>query len=113
MKTVAMDIETDDLDAKHIWIIVAQDVDTGAVDVFRNLTSDPAEAMRFKHYCHQADKFVFYNGIGFDVPVINRLLGNTISLQKVIDTLIVSRLADYDIAGGHSLDAWGKRLGPF
>lgn len=113
MKTVAMDIETDDLDAKHIWIIVGQDVDTGAVDVFRNLTSDPAEAMRFKHYCHQADKFVFHNGIGFDVPVINRLLGNTISLQKVIDTLIVSRLVDYDIAGGHSLDAWGKRLGLF
>ena len=113
MKIVAMDIETDDLDAKHIWIVVGQDVKTGATDIFRNLTSDPAEAMRFKHYCHRVDKFVFHNGIGFDVPVLNRILGNTIPLQKVIDTLIVSRLVDYNIKDGHSLDAWGKRLGLF
>ena len=108
-----MDIETDSLDAKHIWIVVGQDVKTGATDIFRNLTSDPAEAMRFKHYCHGVDKFVFHNGIGFDVPVLNRILGNTIPLQKVIDTLIVSRLVDYNIKDGHSLDAWGKRLGLF
>lgn len=113
MKIVAMDIETDNLDAKHIWIIVAQDIKTKAVEVFRNLTSDPAEAMRFKWYCHGVDKFVFHNGIGFDVPVINRLLGRTIPVQKVVDTLIVSRLVDYNIKDGHSLDAWGKRLGLF
>lgn len=111
MKTVAMDIETDSLDAKHIWIIVAQDVATGETEVFRNLTSDPVEAMRFKHYCHKCDKFVFHNGIGFDVPVINRLLGRTIEPKDVIDTLIVSRMIDYSIEKGHSLDAWGKRLG--
>jgi len=111
MKITAVDIETDDLDAKHIWIIVCQDVKTKAVEIFRNLTSDPAEALRFKHYCHQYNKFVFHNGIGFDVPVINRLLGHTIEEKDVIDTLIISRLVNYDVLGGHSLDAWGRRLG--
>lgn len=111
MKITALDIETESLDAQHIWIIVGQDIKTGAVEVFRNLTADPAEAMRFKHYCYQYNKFVFHNGIGFDVPVINRLLGNTINVKDVIDTLVVSRLVNYDITGGHSLDAWGKRLG--
>ena len=113
MKITAMDIETDSLDAKHIWIVVAQDVNTGVVSIFRNLTSDVAEAMRFKHYCHHYDRFVFHNGIGFDVPVINRILGNTIDPKNVIDTLVISRLVDYDIKDGHSLDAWGKRLGLF
>jgi len=111
MKITAVDIETDDLDAKHIWIIVCQDVKTKAVEIFRKPTSDPAEAMRFKHYCHSYDKFVFHNGIGFDVPVINRLLGHTIEEKDVIDTLIISRLVNFEIMGGHSLDAWGRRLG--
>ena len=111
MKITAVDIETDDLDAQHIWIIVCQDVQTKAVEIFRNPTSDLVEAMRFKHYCHHYNKFVFHNGIGFDVPVINRLLGHTINEKDVVDTLIVSRLINFEISGGHSLDAWGKRLG--
>lgn len=111
MNITALDIETESLDAQHIWIIVGQDIKTGAVEVFRNLTADPVEAMRFKHYCQYYNKFVFHNGIGFDVPVINRLLGHTIDVRDVIDTLVVSRLVNYGITGGHSLDAWGKRLG--
>jgi DNA polymerase I-like protein with 3'-5' exonuclease and polymerase domains len=111
MKFTVMDIETDSLDAKRIWVVAAKDVDTGEVVLFKNLDSDPKEAQSFKDYCAGYDKFVFHNGIGFDVPVINRILGHTISLEDVVDTLIVSRLVDYSIQGGHSLDAWGRRLG--
>jgi DNA polymerase-1 len=113
MKIVAMDIETDSLDATRIWVVCSQDISTGKKDTFKNLDTDLAEAMRFKHYCHGYDKFVFHNGIGFDVPALNRILGHTINLSSVIDTLIVSRLVDYNIKDGHSLDAWGKRLGLF
>jgi DNA polymerase I len=111
MKITAVDIETDDLDAQHIWIIVCKDVQSKATEIFRNPTSDHEEALRFKAYCLQYNKFVFHNGIGFDVPVINRLLGYTINEKDVIDTLIISRLINFEINGGHSLDAWGKRLG--
>jgi DNA polymerase I len=111
MKITAMDIETDSLAATHIWVVVAKDVNTKVVDVFKHLDSDPDEVTRFKDYCSGYDKFVFHNGIGFDVPVLNRILGDTIKPQDVVDTLVVSRMLDYNIQGGHSLDAWGKRLG--
>ena len=113
MKITAMDIETDSLDATRIWVVVAKDINTGVVDVFKHLDTDEAEAARFKAYCSEYDKFVFHNGIGFDVPVINRILGSTIKVQDVVDTLVVSRMLDYNIQGGHSLDAWGKRLNLF
>ena len=50
--------------------------------------------------------------------MLNKLLKpRLIDPRKVIDTLIVSRLVDYDIdipkgaKSPHSLDAWGRRLG--
>jgi len=113
-KTVAMDIETESLDPKYIWVICAEDVDTGEREQFCNLTTIPEEKERFIEYCSGIDNFVFHNGLGFDVPVINRLLGQVIDPQKVIDTLIVSRLVDYTNDGyKHSLKAWGERLGDF
>lgn len=113
-KTVAMDIETESLDPKYIWVICAEDVDTGEREQFLNVTTIPEEKERFIEYCSGIDNFVFHNGLGFDVPVINRLLGQVIDPQKVIDTLIVSRLVDYTNDGyKHSLKAWGERLGDF
>ena len=113
-KIVAMDIETESLDPQYIWVICAEDVDTGERETFCNLTTIPEERDRFVRYVNDIDYFVFHNGLGFDVPVINRLLGQVIDPQKVIDTLVVSRLVDYTLDGaGHSLKAWGKRLGDF
>ena len=111
MKITAMDIETDSLDAKRIWVVAAKDVETGQAEVFKNLDTDEAEATRFKDYCSGYDKYVFHNGIGFDVPVLNRIIGHTIDVKDVVDTLVVSRMIDYNLQGGHSLNAWGKRLG--
>jgi len=113
-KIVAMDIETESLDPQYIWVICAEDVDTGERETFCNLTTIPEERDRFVRYVNDIDNFVFHNGLGFDVPVINKLLGQVIDPQKVIDTLVVSRLVDYTLDGaGHSLKAWGKRLGDF
>jgi len=113
-KTVAMDIETESLNPEYIWVICAEDVETGEREQFCNLTTIPEERDRFIEYCSGIDNFVFHNGLGFDIPVINRLLGQVIDPQKVIDTLVVSRLVDYTLDGaGHSLKAWGKRLGDF
>ncbi len=43
----------------------------------------------------------------------NRLLGKRIDPSKVLDTLILYRFIDYNLQGGHSLKAWGKRLSDF
>ena len=113
MTTVAMDIETDALDATRIWVICSEDVDTGDKLQFLNVDSDQQERERFIDYCKGIDSFVFHNGLGFDVKVINHLVQpDLINPQSVIDTLVVSRLIDYTLDGkGHSLDAWGRRLG--
>jgi hypothetical protein len=120
MKILAMDIETDALDATKIHVICAQDVDTNEKYQFLNVCTIPEEREAFYLLCQQTDKFVFHNGIGFDVKVINKLLNplliaypEIIKPTDVIDTLIMSRLIDYSIKGGHSLKAWGQRLGEF
>lgn len=53
-----------------------------------------------------------HNGLGFDYWVIGRLIPAwSRSYHSVCDTLVLSRLFNYDIDGGHSLEAWGGRLG--
>jgi hypothetical protein len=113
LRRVAMDIETDALDATKIWVVCAEEINTGQKFEFCNLTTIKEERDRFVEYCRDIDQFIFHNGIGFDVPIINRLIGHTIDLDKVLDTLVVSRLFDYGIKGGHSLKAWGRRLGDY
>ena len=113
LKVVAMDIETDTLDASRIWVICGQDVNTGETYEFHNPDKIIEEGIDFANFCDTVDLFVFHNGIAFDVPVINRLLGKRIDPSKVLDTLVVSRFIDYNLQGGHSLKAWGKRLSDF
>lgn len=110
MRTLVLDIETESLTPSHIWCICTRDVETGETEQFLNPTSVPEEKERFNASCQTYDRFVLHNGIGFDVPVLRKLLGTDIKDGQVLDTLVVSRLKDYGIAGGHSLKAWGERL---
>lgn len=114
MKIVAMDAETDGLDPTRIWVICSKDLDTGETMEFLNPSHVREEKDRFIAYCRTVGKFVFHNGLGFDVPVIHKLVSpDCIPSDSVVDTLIVSRMVDYDIKDGHGLEAWGKRLGLF
>lgn len=52
-----------------------------------------------------------HNLVGFDAPVLRRVWDVTIPATKAVDTLVLSRLLNPVVEGGHSLKAWGKRLG--
>ena len=52
-----------------------------------------------------------HNLIGFDAPVLKRLWNVGIKRGQAVDTLIMSRLLNPVIEGGHSLRAWGQRFG--
>lgn len=52
-----------------------------------------------------------HNAIGFDFPVLRKRLGLAIPMVRQWDTLKLSKMYDTNITGGHSLRAWGKRLG--
>ena len=101
---VFCDIETDGLDATTIWCAVCRN--NGESEVICN-------EQDFKDYVARKAPvtFVFHNGIGFDVPVVERLWGFTFDRSMVTDTLILSRLADPSRSGGHSLRNWGNTLG--
>ena len=52
-----------------------------------------------------------HNLIGFDAKVLREVWGISIPVNKAVDTLVMSRLFDPNVEGGHSLKAWGQRLG--
>ena len=104
MNLVFCDIETDGLDATTIWCAVCRH--NGVSEVICN-------EQDFKSYVsdRQDCGFVFHNGIGFDVPVLQRVWNFSFDGLVVIDTLTLSRLADPSRSGGHSLRNWGNILG--
>jgi len=100
------DIETDGLDPTVIWCIVAQDVKTKTIHKFT-----PDSIHLFNDWLRRVDTLVFHNGIGYDVPVLEKLLSSDFSDIKIEDTLIMSQLTEPRREGGHSLESWGQRLG--
>ena len=54
---------------------------------------------------------VGHNLIGYDLPVLKRLWGVSVAPERVVDTLVLSRLYDPSKSGGHSLRNWGNELG--
>lgn len=108
-RTVICDIETDDLDAKVIHCICCLDINTKEEFVFTQ-DNDPG-FLNFTGFSKGVKKWIGHNFLSFDAPVINRLTPAKIPVSRIEDTLILSRLISPILAGGHSLDAWGKRLG--
>jgi len=104
---VICDIETDSLNPTVIWCIVCKDIDDGRVYTF------PPDRLRdFSVFVNDVRVFVGHNFLGFDLWAINKLIpGVNIDPRKCIDTLVCSRLFNYSLPDGHSLDAWGTRLG--
>ena len=67
---------------------------------------------KFKDVASNYSEFIGHNIIGFDAPVINKVLGiDLFKLGKVTDTLILSRLFNPVREGGHSLKAFGLKFG--
>lgn len=108
MTTAVVDIETENLNPEKIWCIVARDVKSDEVSVFTNVHEDVEQRKLWADYAQGVSLWVGHNVIGFDIPVINRLSGTKINPRKAIDTVIVSRLMDAGLPGGHSLDALGQ-----
>jgi DNA polymerase I-like protein with 3'-5' exonuclease and polymerase domains len=106
LKRLVVDIETDSLDAKEIFCIVAKDLDDDRIYTFTQKNMEHCKPL-----LEQSDILVMHNGVSFDAPVLKRLLGCNIPLSKIRDTLLLSQLADPMREGGHSLAAWGEKLG--
>ena len=111
MHVYALDIETDSLDPTRIWCVCAVNVDTKEERQWTYPDKIEEEKQSFLSFLSEVDYLVMHNGLSFDLPVINNLLGLNVPYTKVIDTLVWSRLDDFSREGGHSLKAWGLRNG--
>jgi hypothetical protein len=133
------DIETDGfLDAMtRIHLLVLRDVDTNAVEVYRNndVENTVEQGVRRLMDAATAGEGVYlvagHNVIKFDVPAIQKFFPWFVVPQaRVLDTIILGRLMYPDLKAQdgllikqgrlpkslykkHSLEAWGRRLGNF
>jgi DNA polymerase-1 len=108
MMRAIVDIETDSLTPTKIHCIVAKDIDSGRVYPF-----PPDMLYGFRDWSLGVKQFIMHNGLSFDAPVCNKLLGTNIKPSQIIDTLVLSELFNPIREGikPHSLGTWGDRLG--
>ena len=100
---IILDIETN-LAHDKIWVVVTRNIDTDEWFTFKT-------PELLQTYINNATEIVAHNGIFFDFPVLKRVWGVTVRKSQVVDTLVLSRLYNPSLEDGHSLAAWGQRLG--
>lgn len=107
-KTVILDIETESLTPSVVWVVVCREIE-GDVHVFRRPDLEPTDLVE---YLQGVGCVIGHNILSFDWPALARLVAGVGALTpRVVDTLVISRLLDYNSPFGHSLRAWGQRLG--
>lgn len=144
-KTALADIETTAITydeggvivyPSRVHIIVAHDLERDLTHVFG---PDEESLRRGVKFLEESTLVVFHNGIGFDVPVLEKVFGFKVRDDRhVVDSLVLCQLfysnikeeEDFslfekhkklpnsptkftgNLVGKHSLEAWGLRLNP-
>ncbi len=99
---IYLDIETNGLDPSRIWCAVTRQ---NGVNKVHTSPESLSEALR------SSQSVVGHNLIGYDMPVLKRLWKLSVNPERIVDTLVLSRLVDPSREGGHSLRNWGNQLG--
>ena len=105
------DIETDGLEATKVHCICAM-LDNDETTVYNFIGGEANGLFRKWLASEGVDTLVGHNIINFDVPVLRRITGMDWDFN-LRDTLVLSRLHNPSLDGGHSLRAWGERLGDY
>jgi hypothetical protein len=103
------DCEANGLDPSVIHCVVVKSWPDGERWTFLNM-------QEFECFvdAHQPDRWVFHNGLGYDVRVLNKLVRkDLIDPYRVVDTLVVSKLVNYKKFSTHSLKELGTHLKVF
>lgn len=102
-----LDIETTAFPVKNIWMIGTMSLDSGYK---KNFLNPAVEREEIQEYINGFDIIIGHNITNFDQPVLEKHLGISFDSVEIEDTLVMSRLYDPQLDGGHSLRAWGERL---
>ena len=124
---LVVDLEANGLlyDADKIWCIVAYDLDEKwyYIHTLRPLSKDliygegllpqryeNVSINKMLRHLGSAEQLILHNGLGYDLPLLEKLYNVRFNIDKVFDTFTASSLF-YPDRDGHSLGAWGARLG--
>lgn len=99
---IYLDLEADGLNPTTIWCVVTRE---NGVDTVHTTPDTLCKALE------GSVSVVGHNLIGYDLLVLKRLWGLSVASERVVDTLVLSRLFDPSKSGGHSLRNWGNELG--
>lgn len=99
---IYLDLEANGLTPDTIWCVVTRE------DGVNTVHTDPGS---LRSTLEGSVSVVGHNLIGYDLPVLERLWDVSVAPERVVDTLVLSRLFDPSKSGGHSLRNWGNELG--
>ena len=106
VRLILADVEADGLTPSKIHFIRVKMPSTGFAKTFFDMKEFASFAKE------EPTKWVFHNGLGYDVWVINRLVEpNLIDPKDIVDTLVVSKLINYTDHQTHSLKELGIAFG--
>lgn len=107
MTTLIVDLEADGLldTITTLWQVSVIDADTGELSSYHG-----ADLEIGLDRLETADRLVMHNGLGYDLPAITSVTGRDLPWERVVDTMVLSKLGNPERVGGHSLAAWGERL---
>lgn len=110
-KALIVDIETDKLfDATKVWCVVTKDIQTNEVRTYADREGYESFG-DLQRLLVSSDWYVIgHNFLRFDRIWLADLLGISVRPDRIIDTLVLSKLLKSSIDNGHSLEAWGERL---
>lgn len=130
LKIRLWDIESNGLleDVSKIHVIVIHDIHAGWYRRYNEKDHGKDFVKKAKACLMESDLICGHNIINYDIPVLDKLGGFSFPKERVLDTLVMSRLLysnlkDIDtvylrrgvlpgrLFGSHSLEAWGYRTG--
>jgi len=106
---IVIDIEANGFNPSKIWVVVCKDIDTNQYHIFRKITDDNTELHRLADFLSKCELVIGHNYLGYDGTHLKRLAGIEVPVDNVLDTLIVSKLADYP-RRGHSIEDYGEEF---
>lgn len=112
-KVLVLDTETNALKNPTKIHVICTRTMSGEVNEFKEPLKNRREEERFLEYIKGFSIFVGHNIIPYDLlHVLDRLIPrHTISFEDCLDTLVVSRLLNYNRPGGHSIRQYGEEFG--
>lgn len=103
----AVDVEGDLIPSTVVYVVCAENLKTGQKVSLRDYL---AIRIWFTERLSEGCRFVAHNGINYDFPTLNRIVGTRIPISAIIDSMVMSMVYSPSLEGGHSLGAWGDRL---